>query len=115
MKTMSVTICAALCLASSCSTQKPLYSWDKYNNASYSYLKNSDEAALQELIKTYQKIIAKQTGSRGVVPPGIYADYGFLLLQADKISEGKAMLLKELELYPESKVFVDRILKMFEK
>lgn len=105
---------SALLLAS-CTTQKPLYSWGKYEITSYNYLKNSDEKSTQELIETYQKIIKKQKGSRGIVPPGIYADYGFVLLQANKTEEGKALLLKEVALYPESKIFIDRILKIIEK
>lgn len=102
-------------IVSSCTTQKPLYSWDKYELTSYNYLKNSDEKSMQELIETYQNIITKQKGSRGVVPPGVYADYGYVLLQANKNEEGKAMLLKEVALYPESKIFIDRILKMIEE
>lgn len=101
-------------LLCSCASPK-LYSWGKYQTTSYNYLKNNDEKSTQELVKTYQNIIDKQTGTRGVVPPGVYADYGFLLLQINKSSEGKKMLAKEIELYPESKVFIDRILKKIEK
>ncbi len=99
----------------SCTVQKPLYTWENYETTSYNYLKNSDEKATQELIETYQKIIDKQNGTRMVVPPGIYADYGFLLIKAKKSEEGKAMLAKEVALYPESKIFIDRIFKMLEK
>ncbi|MBN2635911.1 DUF4810 domain-containing protein [Draconibacterium orientale] len=102
-------------LLASCTPQKPLYSWGKYEATSYNYLKNSDEKSTQELIETYQKIIEKQKGTRGVVPPGVYADYGFVLLQANKTEEGKTLLLKEVALYPESKIFIDRILKMIEE
>lgn len=101
-------------MMASCTVQKPLYTWDKYEVTSYNYLKNNDEKSTQALIETYQNIIEKQQGSRGVVPPGVYADYGFILLQDNKTDEGKAMLLKEVELYPESKTFIDRILKMIE-
>ena len=101
-------------LLSSCTVQKPLYSWAKYETASYNYLKNSDEKSTQALIENYQKIIENQTGSRNVPPPGVYADYGYVLLQAGKTVEGKALLIKETELYPESKIFIDRILKMLE-
>ena len=66
---------------------------------------------MENLIKTYDMIISKQTESRGIVPPGIYADYGYLLLQSGKTKEGKAMLEKEVELYPESAVFVNSLLK----
>ncbi len=102
-------------LAASCTVQKPLYSWYNYNTTSYNYLKNADDASTQQLLESYQKIIEKQKGSRGVVPPGIYADYGFLLLKVNKTTEGKSMLAKEMELYPESKVFIERILKMLEQ
>lgn len=110
-----VIISLSLFFLSSCTIQKPLYTYGKYESASYNYLKNSDEKSTQELLAAYKSIIQKQDGSRGVVPPGIYADYGFMLLQANKTKEGKEMLLKEVALYPESKVFVDRILKMLEK
>lgn len=103
-----------LTMAAACTTQKPFYTWNDYEAKSYEYLKNSDEASTQNLMETYEKIIKTQKGSRGVVPPGIYADYGFLLLQADKTVEGQQMLAKEVELYPESKVFIDRILQMME-
>lgn len=102
-------------MLSSCSAKQSLYSWDKYEVASYNYLKNSDEKSIQYLIETYQKIIENQKGTRGIVPPGIYADYGFVLLQAGNTEESKAMLHKEVELYPESEVFITRILKMIEE
>lgn len=99
----------------SCETQKPLYSWEKYESKSYNYFKNSDQKSTQELLENYKLIIEHQKGSRNVPPPGICADYGFLLLQAGKTQEGKALLLKEVTLYPESKIFIDRILKMVDK
>lgn len=99
----------------SCTTTKPLYTWEKYELTSYNYLKKSDETSIQKLMENYQKIIDKQNGSRKVVPPGVYADYGFVLLQKGKTKEGKELLLKEEALYPESKVFIDRILKMIEE
>lgn len=111
----TIIISIIVLLMTSCATQQPLYTWGNYANTSYNYLKNSDENSTQQLILTYKTIIEKQKGTRGVVPPGIYADYGFILLQANKTEEGKAMLLEEIALYPESKVFIDRILKMTEK
>jgi hypothetical protein len=99
----------------SCEPQKNLYSWGNYSNASYSYLKNSDEKSTQELIEIYKKLIDKQTGTRMVPPPGICADYGFLLLQQGKTDEGKALLEREVELYPESAIYIERVLKLMEQ
>jgi len=109
-----VCITALVFLAASCGSTK-LYSWYDYQEDYYHYLKNADKESLDDLIKTYQKIIEKQKETRGVVPPGIYADYGWMLLEAGKTSEAKEMLAKEIELYPESEVFVSSILKRVEK
>ncbi len=100
----------AAMLISSCASTK-LYSWYDYQEDYYHYVKTNDKKNLDKLIKTYEKVIAKQKESRGVVPPGIYADYGYILIENGKTAEGKEMLAKEVELYPESKVFVGSILK----
>jgi hypothetical protein len=75
-------------------------------------------------------------GSRNVVPPGIYAEYGYLLLQQRTLEsfegyatkrqrnlfntddyaslfqeKGIMMLEKEIELYPESETFILPIIK----
>ncbi|MBI9034388.1 MAG: DUF4810 domain-containing protein [Bacteroidales bacterium] len=105
----------SLFLLASCTPQKQLYTWAKYEAASYNYVKNSDEESTQKLIENYTKIIEEQKGTRGIVPPGVCADYGFLLLQKGKAKEGKEMLMREIALYPESKIFIDRILKMIEE
>ena len=111
MKKLIPAIAVGLLLAS-CQMQKPLYTWHNYSNTSYNYIKNSDEKSTNELVETYKKIIEKQEGTRGVVPPGIYGDYAFILMKQNKNAEAKVMLQKEIELYPESKIFMDRILKM---
>jgi len=99
----------------SCATTKPLYNWAGYEQAAYGYLKNLDEPSEAALIKAYQDIIAKKadgTGTRKAVPPGVYADYGYLLLKQGKAKEGKEMLATEIALYPESQPLVARILEM---
>jgi hypothetical protein len=113
MKKIIISSVTALIL-SSCSAPTNLYSWSKYEKSSYNYLKNKDEKSNTNLEEEYKNIIKKQKGIRGIVPPGAYADYGFFLLQSNRVEEGKAMLIKEMELYPESKTFIEKIIKMTE-
>jgi hypothetical protein len=102
-------------IAVSCTQTKPLYNWRGYDDAVYSYTKNSDEKSTERLIKIYEKLINNSGGTREVPPPGICADYGYLLIKKGETEKGKELLTKEITLYPESKVFIERILKRFEK
>jgi hypothetical protein len=100
---------------SSCGPSKELYSWGKYEQASYNYLKKADEKSTELIIKEYKSVINKQKGTRKMIPPGMHADYGFLLIQKGNMADGIANLKKEINLYPESKIFIDRILKLIEE
>jgi len=111
MKTIFAFSLLALILTGCAAAPKPLYSWGDYQERSYNYIKEENTKSLETLIETYEKIISKQTGSRKTVPPGIYADYGYLLYKQGKTQEGLAFLNKEIALYPESTVFISRIIK----
>jgi hypothetical protein len=100
---------------SSCSTQKSLYSWYDSEDASYTYTKRGTEKTLEEAMVQYKKVIEKQKGVRKVVPPGVNAEYGFLLYKAGKKEEGLALLKAEIKAYPESEKFISRIIKQLEK
>ncbi len=114
---MKKLICLAVIalVVNSCSSPKSLYSWEKYGQASYNYLKKADEKSVEGIMEQYKKIIYKQKGTRQVAPPGIHADYGFILIQEGKLKEGKEFLKREIALYPESKIFIDRILTLIEQ
>ena len=99
----------------SCTTTKPLYNWKGYDDAVYAYTKGSDEKSVENLIKIYEKLIKKSGGSREVPPPGVCADYGYIMIKKGQTSKGKELLIKETVLYPESKQFVDRIIKRLDQ
>lgn len=96
-------------------TEKPLYDWYNYSSTAYDYVKKADEKSLKQLIETYEKIIAKQTGVRQTVPPGIYADYGYICIRNGEVEKGLKLLEKEIELYPESAPVVQRVIKAVKK
>ncbi len=98
----------------SCAT-KNLYTWSDYEKRSYAYIKESSEENLEDLIKSYETMLIKQTGKRKTPPPGIFADYGYLLIKKGMIGEGIIMLKKEMALYPESSTFLSRIIKKLEE
>ncbi len=115
-KTIICLACCALSLSSCVTQESALYSWKDYEKTSYNYYKKQTPESTEALLQTYSQMIRQQSQStRKVVPPGTYAEYGFLLVQTGKKEEGVAMLKNEITAYPESKVFIERIIKMVEK
>ena len=98
----------------SCGTTTALYDWKGYDDAIYAYVKSPDEKNVQNLIAVYEKMIQSPGGSRQVPPPGVYADYGFLMIRAGENAKALELLKMESTLYPESKPFIDRIIKRLE-
>ena len=114
MKKLLLVIGCMIALAS-CTTQKTLYSWYDSEDATYNYTKKATEEALQKAMVQYEKVISKQNGTRKVVPPGVNAEYGYLLYKAGKKEEGLALLRAEIKAYPESENFISKIIKQLEK
>ena len=108
-------VMAVLFVAGSCTTPKTLYSWYDYEDATYQYSKKSTEELQVKVLEQYKKITERQKGVRGVVPPVMYAEYGYLLYKTGKKDEGLSFLKKEVELYPESDTYISRIIKQLEK
>ena len=90
----------------SCVTNQSLYSWYDSEDATYTYTKKGTEEALIEAMEQYEKVINKQKGIRKMVPPGVNAEYGFLLYKAGKKEEGLTLLKAEIAAYPESETFI---------
>lgn len=107
-----------------------------YENLAYlSYDKQTPES-LCDLICVYEDMVNNPIGTRQVPPPGICAEYGYLLLKPETATQfaqsatdrqrsifkrsdyetffqerGEEMLLLEMEYYPESIVFIKPLFK----
>jgi hypothetical protein len=116
-KLLSLAVLAfvAFTVTSCVSTTPPLYSWYGYEDAVYTNYKKPTEKSQAKVLEQYRYVIEKQKGSRGVVPPGLYAEYGFLLYKTGKKEEGLGYMKQEIALYPESEVYISRIIKQLEK
>lgn len=116
MRKKSILAAAVLALAlTGCTSTQTLYSWYDYEDTTYKYSKTPTDELQVKVLEQYKKITAAQKGTRGVVPPGMYAEYGFLLCKTGKKEEGLSFLREEIKLYPESEAYVSRIIKQLEK
>ena len=100
---------AALALTG-CVTQQSKYEWGSYEEVVYaSYLAKEDvpaEKQVEVLEKDYQT--ARSEHKR--MPPGWHAHLGYLYYQVGRGDQARQEFMTEKAEFPESAVFVDRLL-----
>jgi len=98
---------------SSCATQEPLYYWGNYQDTYYKNMKKADETAYDNHIATMDNILllAEEKGTK--VPPGVYAEYGYIKLKEGNVEEAKRFFELEMATYPQSiqlmKLLIDNL------
>lgn len=130
-------------MLSSCGMTNTLYYWGgiqsgttAYENLAYQSYDKQTPKSICNLVAVYENMVTKPGGTRQVPPPGICAEYGYLLLQPETaetflnnatpaqkklfesndysalfLERGKEMLQKEIEFYPESAKFIEPLIK----
>ena len=84
------------------------YNWNSYYDALHNYYKNPGER--EKFIKVLATIIAKGEKSNKV-PPGIYAEYGYMFYETGNYVEAIKYFNKEREKYPESIFFMEKMIR----
>lgn len=102
-------ICTTL-IFSGCATKKPLYDYEDYSETFYAMKRETSAETEVEWKSTLQEIITTAEEKKLRVPPGVYANLGYLYLKAN--DENKAISYFELEksIYPEAIHFMDRLI-----
>ena len=130
-------------LLASCGMTSSLYYWGGMQNGATTYehlaYKSYDKQtpeSLCRLLCMYEDIVSNPGGTRKMPPPGICAEYGYMLLIPENAAifaehattaqrksfassdyaaffpkKGKELLQKEIELYPESAKFITPLIE----
>lgn len=99
-----------LACATGCATPNQKYNWGTYDSSLYAYYKVP--ANEPELATALAAIVNGSAATHASVPPGIYAEYGYLLLQQGKAEDAAKYFGLEAQHWPESKVFMDRMIQL---
>jgi hypothetical protein len=105
-------IFGAVLVLTACATPQKKYDWGSYEQSLYEYYKAP--ANLSALVKSIDATIADAEKANRPVPPGIYAEYGFLLLQQGKHQEAAGLFTKEKARWPESAGLMNKMIKLAE-
>lgn len=94
-------------LLAGCVSNQSMYEWGSYQSSLTNYTKNSDAAKFETELR---ETIAK--GERkNAVPPGVYAELGYLLLQSERPGEAAEYFQREKKAFPESATLMDRMIR----
>lgn len=103
----SVVLVLAMFSVVGCVTQ-PMYSWGTYEMDLYRYYKSPDDIQLlsDRLLADFEK--AEKKGYK--VPPGLYAEYGYLLVELEQPLDAVPYFKKEKTTWPESTLLMDKMI-----
>lgn len=100
-----LTVMAVSLLMSGCAQSR--YAWNGYDDKLYNYYKTPAEAD-RFMEGLYEVIQDGEASNR--VPPGIYAEYGYLLYERGRYPEAVVWFRKERDKWPESRQLMDRMI-----
>lgn len=106
------TAVALLFLVSGCSSgPKPLYNYEEYSQSYYDLKKEPNEESALAYQRALEEVIAnKGESSSGRVPPGMYANLGYLYLKTGNTQKALESFTQEKSIYPEAAFFMDRMI-----
>jgi len=103
-------IAFAATLAGCVTPPRPLYSWGSYQQLVYASYKNPGETPPERQVELLEKDYQQALALHARMPPGWHAHLGVLYYQLGKADEAARELNTEKAEFPESTVFVDRLL-----
>lgn len=105
----STILSASLCLALVGCASPTMYYWGDYQSALYSHYKHPEK--LQQYSKQLESIIVEAQAHNKPVPPGVFAEYGYVLLQSHHPDEAITYFQREKQHWPESTKLMDKMIR----
>ena len=99
---------AALAICGACATEKPLYTWDNYEETVYSSY-NGKKSPVDAIGKLEKDAARFSTSLKGA-PPGYHAHLGFLYHQVGDVRKAHENFELERSKYPDSAKLMNRLL-----
>ena len=111
MKRGIVTIIALslLTLAGCSNISEAGYYWGRYAVTLYAYQKSPSPETLAQHEKELRDIIEYSNENQLKVPPGIYAELGYIEQNRGEAATALSFYQQEMNTYPESQAFLERL------
>ena len=115
----SAKICLLLLLAAilvGCAHRPPaLYQWGSYEDQIYAMYTDPGKVPLEDQLHALESDYQSMRDSSESAPPGFHAHLGYLYFQTGNIDQALQSFATEKSLFPESTVFMDRLIARIKK
>jgi len=92
-----------------------IYSWGHYEDMIYVSYSSPDKATPELQVQQLEADYQKARSANKPVPPGLHAHLGYLYYQLGKLDQAQLEFQTEKSLFPESAIFMDRLLAGIKK
>ena len=107
---LRVSFIAAAAMMTACANQHGLYQWGSYEDHIYAMYSSPGKSSPDEQIAKLEADGEKARAQSRTPPPGHYAHLGYLYFQTGKLDQAVASFETEKVLFPESKLYMDRLI-----
>jgi len=114
MRRLTWAIAGALMLVG-CAAPRPLYTWGSYEELIYATYATPGKLAPQDEVNVLEKDYQQARSANMRMPPGWHAHLGYLYYELGQPDQARQELTTEKAEFPESKVFMDRLLANLNK
>jgi hypothetical protein len=112
MKAKLVSLLGLVILLSGCAaTQKPMYEYGDYSESFYALKREAGDETSAKWKSSLESIISESNQKTMRVPPGVYANLGFIHLKANDSDKAIEYFMLEKKIYPEAEVFMNNLIK----
>ncbi len=108
-KTLFPVLMLAAALAG-CAAQPLIYQWGSYEEQVYAMYSDPGKISLEEQLQYLEQDYQKARSANRPVPPGYHAHVGYLYFQLGKADQALQSFETEKALFPESAVYMDRLI-----
>jgi hypothetical protein len=108
-------VIAGTLMLAGCAAPRPLYTWGSYEELIYANYATPGKLAPQDEVNALEKDYQQARAANMRMPPGWHAHLGCLYYELGQRDQARQELLTEKAEFPESKVFMDRLLANLQK
>lgn len=93
-----------------CASKPTLYQWGSYEEQVYAMYSETGKVSIEDQVINLESDYQKARSANKPVPPGYHAHLGYLYFQLGKTDQAMQSFETEKLLFPESTLYMDRLI-----